>query len=92
MNAAKEAEIVVALIADVRRMKSLTAQLPPRNARLVAEMRGGCDRATRRLRHRREDLQTFLSHPETPSADRAYIADLVGLFAIAESELSGEVR
>jgi hypothetical protein len=95
MNAAKqEAELVAALIDDVRRMRLLTAQLPPNKARLAAEMRGVCQRGVNRLRRRREDLRTYLTSPETPlpDRDREYIADLVDLLATAESDLNGAVR
>ena len=88
MNAVSiEAKAVLAFMADVEKMRALSAEVETINPAIVAETQKLNLQIARSLRRQRKLLQEFLDRSEVTTDDRAIAAEYVRLIIHAQTEL-----
>jgi len=88
MNAVgAEAQAVLAFMADVQKMRALSAEVETINPAIVAETRALNLQIARGLRRQRKLLQEFLDRGEGTADDRVIAAEYLRLIVHAQAEL-----
>ena len=90
MNAVSiEAKAVLAFMADVEKMRALSAEAETINPAITAETRKLNLQIARTLRRQHNLLQEFLDRSEGTADDRAIAAEYLWLIIHAQAELKG---